>query len=73
MPAKNKPNSKNTIVLKFIELTDYFEAEAEKMIVPVLHLSSEDKNEIAQELEATIQNIRFMIKFFSLGEESDYF
>jgi len=73
MPAKNKSNSKNTIVLKFIELTDYFEAEAEKMIVPVLHLSSEDKNEIAQELEATIQNIRFMIKFFSLGEESDYF
>jgi len=73
MPAKNKPNSKNTIVLKFIELTDYFEAEAEKMIVPVVHLSSEDKNEIAQELEATIQNIRFMIKFFSLGEESDYF
>jgi hypothetical protein len=65
MTTKSKSKSKNPTVSRFVELTDYFECEAEKMMELTFDLSDEDKNEIAQELEATIQNIKFMINFFS--------
>jgi hypothetical protein len=65
MKSTKKTHSNNPVVLKFVELTDLFEAKAEQLIGSTLHLSIEDKNEIAQELEGTIQNIKFMIKFFS--------
>jgi hypothetical protein len=52
-------------VLKIVKLTDDFESELSSLIDSAAHLSARDKNEIASELESTVQNINFMLKFVS--------
>lgn len=60
MTTKNL-NSEHHLVIKCQEITNHFESQIADLATQATHISSKDKDKIATELKATIQNINFIL------------
>jgi hypothetical protein len=69
MTTKNNPE--HHLVIKCKEITSHFENELSEMIMPARLLSSNNKDQIATELKATIQNINFMLTSLFSGQAEE--
>ncbi len=59
------------LVSQFKNLTNNFEEQLSELILPAVNLKIEDKKQIEVELQATIQNINFMITSLFVSEIND--